>query len=103
MLVRGSRRRISLERTPTVELQPLAQPGQMESLKLISHTRARKRKSLLVNAPTGHISMTFMEYGLSNSVPGNVSIVTWSPRCTKDRTGWSATSSAKRIQREQDM
>ncbi len=43
--------------------------------------RARlKRKSLLVSAPTGQMSTTFPEYGLSSVFPGARSMSQWSPR-----------------------
>jgi hypothetical protein len=44
----------------------------MEGVELISQMRARKRKSVEVSAPTGQRSMTFIEYGSSNSVFGGV-------------------------------
>jgi hypothetical protein len=68
----GVSRRTSLFRTQTWVLQPLDQPTQMLSVDDISHTRDAKRKSVLVSAPTGHSSMTFIEYSLSSWVPGNV-------------------------------
>src|SRR5688572_31483796 len=94
---------ISLSRTPTRILHPREHDGQTVSVNDISQLRALKRKSRLVSAPTGQMSMTFIEYGLSNCVPGKGEIVTWSPRSTNVSTGCSAISSPKRIQREHEM
>src|ERR1700730_17035880 len=82
-------------------LQPLAQPGQILSVCDISHTLALKRNSREVSAPTGQISITSIEYGLSSFSPGNVSIVTFSHLLTKVSCGDLATSSQNLIQREQ--
>src|SRR5690606_19348590 len=94
---------ILLFRTPMVELHPLEHPGHTLSVKDISHTLASNLKSFDVNAPTGQISITFIEYGLSSSSPGKVSIVTFSPRFTNVSCGECATSSQNLIHLEQLM
>ena len=47
-------------------LQPLHTVGALERY----HTLALKRKSLSVRAPTGQMSTTLAEYGLSSTSPG---------------------------------
>jgi hypothetical protein len=42
-------------------LQPFAHPAQIDSARSRYQTRARKRKSRLVSAPTGQMSTTFPE------------------------------------------
>src|SRR5690606_30338827 len=96
-------RSTSLLRTQTSMLHPLAHPWQIDSVADISHTLALNLKSLLVNAPTGQISVTFIEYGLSSSSPGYVTIVTLSPRLTNVSSESFAISSQKRMQREQEI
>src|SRR5437868_13563253 len=67
----------------------------------ISQTRALNLNSREVSAPTGQISITSIEYGLSSFSPGNVSIVTSSPLLTKVSCGDLAISSQNLMQREQ--
>jgi hypothetical protein len=50
-------------------LQPTGQCGQIEAAALISHGRAPKRKSAVVSAPTGQMSVVFPEKIESN--PGS--------------------------------
>src|SRR5512134_3401587 len=59
-LNRGVWRRISLFLTHEYMLQPRAHPGQIVSVDDISHTLALNRKSRLVSAPTGQMSMVFI-------------------------------------------
>src|SRR3990172_1918984 len=99
----GVRRIISLSRTQIFMLHPREHPVHILSVCDISQTLALNRKSRDVNAPTGHSSITFIAYGLSSFLPGNVSMVTFSPRLTNVSCGSLATSSQNLMQREQLM
>src|SRR5512145_1725811 len=87
----------------TFILNPREQPIHTLSVLAISHARALNRNSLLVSAPTGQTSMTFIEYALSRLLPGKVSIVTRSPRFTNVSCGSPTTSEQNRMHREQEI
>ena len=72
---------------------------QIEAAAFISHGRAPNRKSLVVKAPTGHISVVFPEKYESKPGSEYVTICKERPRCSNPITASSAISSWKRTQR----
>ena len=84
-------------------LQPRAHPAQMDLARSRYHTRTWKRKSRSVRAPTGQMSITLPEYGLSRARPGNIPISEWSPRWKMPSSPVPVISSQYRTQREQRM
>jgi len=57
-----------------VTLQPMLQPGQIESVSSRCQTRARKRNSLTVSAPTGQTSAAQADHGFVEGPPSKVSM-----------------------------
>src|SRR5215216_198114 len=86
-------------RTFKVVLQPTGHWVQIEACESSSHGRASKRKSLVVNAPTGQISVVLPEKTESNPGSENETIFIPRPRSSKPRTESPTISSWKRIQR----
>jgi hypothetical protein len=84
-------------------LQPFAHAPHTEFVLSRYQTRALNRKSLLVSAPTGQMSITFIEYGLSSVFPGASSMREWSPRSKMPSSLVFVISSQKRVQRAQRM
>src|SRR5882672_11311847 len=84
-------------------LQPRAHWLQTLSTSSVNQTRILKRKSRVVSAPTGQMSATFIEYGLSSSLPGNVSSSDSSPRLNTPSSPVFGTSRQKRTQRRHRM
>ena len=84
-------------------LQPRAHPGQTDFARSRYQTRAWKRKSRSVRAPTGQMSTTLPEYALSSEVPGNSPSSEWSPRLKIPSSPVFVIVSQKRTQREHRM
>ena len=94
--------RINLSwRASMVKLQPTEQCVQTLGVLRTSHTRARKRKSALVNAPTGQMSVVLPENFESKPGSDFEMISHERPRLSKPSTESPAMSSWKRTQREQ--
>ena len=73
--MRGLKRAMRFWYVSTEMLQPVLQPGQIDGVFFRYQTRTLKRKSRSVSAPTGQMSTTLTESGLSSVFPGNSAIV----------------------------
>jgi hypothetical protein len=96
---RGVMRKMRSSLTHRVTLQPRAQPPHTEGSRFRNHTRAWKRNSLSVRAPTGQTSTVLPEYGLSSCRPGKTPMMASSPRLKSASSPVFDTSSQKRMQR----
>src|SRR5262245_16246024 len=81
-------------------LQPVEQPAHTLGVSRKNQTRFLYRKSLLHNAPTGHISTTLPDNLFSSGSPGKMSISAWSPRLTIVSSADPAISRVNRTHRE---
>src|SRR6266851_266014 len=72
----GNTRKIAPSRWSILTVHPVEHPPQTESVACKNHTRHLNLKSREVSAPTGQMSTTFPEYGLSSGLSSNVPIAT---------------------------
>src|SRR5688572_89060 len=87
----------------TVALQPREHEPHTVFVCLANQTRAANRKFLSMRAPTGQMSTTFSDRGLSIGTPGKTSTTEWSPRLTTQSSPVPDTSSVNRTHRVQTM
>ncbi len=80
-------------------LQPTSQPVQIDGFLSRYQTRSANRNRVEVSAPTGQMSTTQVESGLSSGLPGKVPISAWEPRSKKPSSLVLAISSVKRTHR----
>src|SRR6202142_3928097 len=86
-------------RVLNVMLHPTGHCEQIEAEASNSHGRAPNRKSAVVNAPTGQMSVVLPEKTESNPGSEREMICIERPRCSKPSTESPAVSSWKRMQR----
>ena len=79
--------------------QPTSQPVQSDGFLSRYQTRSAKRNWVEVRAPTGQMSTTLAEIGLSSGLPGKVPISARAPRSKKPSSPVFEISSVKRTQR----
>ncbi len=80
-------------------LQPTSQPVQMDGFLSRYQTRSAKRNRVEVSAPTGQMSTTQVESGLSRGLPGKVPISACAPRSKNPSSLVFEISSVKRMHR----